>query len=111
MVLASKPIASVMRLAARPVGAHSSSLTPFAERMPRRDRKHPNPLILHGLFVDGKMHCFNEINGLSLKSDRLLGRMPRKRRPDESIFPSFKHFGLTMFAISGGRSFDRGGVR
>jgi hypothetical protein len=29
MVLASKPVASVMRLAARPVGAHSSSFTPF----------------------------------------------------------------------------------
>jgi hypothetical protein len=32
----------------------------------------------HGLFVDGKMHGLNEINWLSLKSDRLLGRMPRK---------------------------------
>ncbi len=33
MVLASKPVASFMRLAARPVGAPSRSLTPFAERM------------------------------------------------------------------------------
>src|SRR5437870_5183294 len=33
MVLASKPVASVMRLAARPVGAHSKSFAPFAERM------------------------------------------------------------------------------
>ena len=35
IVLASKPVASVMRLAARPVGAHSRSLTPFAARMRR----------------------------------------------------------------------------
>ena len=35
MVLASKPVASVMRLAARPVGAHSRSLTPFAASMRR----------------------------------------------------------------------------
>src|ERR1700730_3812859 len=35
MVLASKPDASVMRLAARPVGAHSKSLAPFAARMRR----------------------------------------------------------------------------
>ena len=33
MVLASKPVASVMRLAARPVGAHSNRLTPLAARM------------------------------------------------------------------------------
>jgi len=31
VVLASKPMASFMRLAARPVGAHSKSLMPFAE--------------------------------------------------------------------------------
>src|ERR1700692_4280650 len=30
MVLASNPVASVMRLAARPVGAHSNRLTPFS---------------------------------------------------------------------------------
>ena len=35
MVLASKPVASVMRLAARPVGAQSSRLTLFAARMRR----------------------------------------------------------------------------
>ena len=35
MVLASKPVASVMRLAARPVGAHRRSLTPFADSMRR----------------------------------------------------------------------------
>ena len=35
MVLASKPVASVMRLAARPVGAHSRSCVPFAARMRR----------------------------------------------------------------------------
>src|SRR6516225_119069 len=35
MVLASKPVASVMRLAARPVGAHSKSFAPFADRMRR----------------------------------------------------------------------------
>ena len=35
MVLASKPVASVMRLAARPVGAQSRSLAPFAARIPR----------------------------------------------------------------------------
>ena len=35
MVLASKPVASVMRLAARPVGAHSNRLTPLAARMRR----------------------------------------------------------------------------
>src|SRR6266487_4284583 len=35
MVLASKPVASFMRLAARPVGAHSKSLAPLAERMRR----------------------------------------------------------------------------
>ena len=35
MVLASKPVASVIRLAARPVGAHSRSLTPFAASMRR----------------------------------------------------------------------------
>ena len=35
IVLASKPVASFMRLAARPVGAHSKSFTPFAERMRR----------------------------------------------------------------------------
>jgi hypothetical protein len=35
MVLASKPVASVMRLAARPVGAHSRSLTPLAARIRR----------------------------------------------------------------------------
>src|SRR4051812_28976200 len=33
MVLASNPVASVMRLAARPVGAHSNRLTPLAARM------------------------------------------------------------------------------
>ena len=33
MVLASKPVASVMRLAARPVGAQSDRLTPLAARM------------------------------------------------------------------------------
>ena len=35
MVLASMPVASVMRLAARPVGAQSRSLAPLAERMRR----------------------------------------------------------------------------
>jgi hypothetical protein len=35
MVFASKPVASVMRLAARPVGARSTSLTPFAASMGR----------------------------------------------------------------------------
>jgi hypothetical protein len=35
MVLASMPVASVMRLAARPVGAQSRSFTPFAARMRR----------------------------------------------------------------------------
>ena len=35
MVLASNPVASVIRLAARPVGAQSSSLTPLAARMRR----------------------------------------------------------------------------
>ena len=35
MVLASRPVASVMRLAARPVGAHSRSLTSLAARMRR----------------------------------------------------------------------------
>src|SRR5256886_5702928 len=35
MVLASKPVASVRRLAARPVGAHSNSSVPFAARMRR----------------------------------------------------------------------------
>src|SRR5262245_187362 len=35
MVLASNPVASVMRLAARPVGAQSKSLTPLAARMRR----------------------------------------------------------------------------
>src|SRR5215471_568366 len=35
MGLASKPVASVMRLAARPVGAHSMSLTPLAARTRR----------------------------------------------------------------------------
>src|SRR6266566_4962083 len=35
MVLASKPVASFMRLAARPVGAHSKSLMPFAARIRR----------------------------------------------------------------------------
>src|SRR5262249_42482587 len=35
MVLASKPVASVMRLAARSVGAHSKSFAPFADRMRR----------------------------------------------------------------------------
>ena len=35
MVLASSPVASVMRLAARPVGAHSRMLMPFAARMRR----------------------------------------------------------------------------
>src|SRR3954447_5608996 len=35
MVLASKPVASVMRLAALPVGAHSNRLTPLAARMRR----------------------------------------------------------------------------
>ena len=35
MVLASKPVASVIRLAARPVGAHSKSSVPFATRMRR----------------------------------------------------------------------------
>ena len=35
MVLASKPVASVMRLAARPVGAHSRRLVPLAARMRR----------------------------------------------------------------------------
>jgi putative SOS response-associated peptidase YedK len=34
MVLASKPVASVMRFAARPVGAHSRRPVPFAVRMP-----------------------------------------------------------------------------
>src|SRR6202040_2487735 len=33
VVLASKPVASVMRFAARPVGAHSRMLVPFAARM------------------------------------------------------------------------------
>ena len=33
--LASKPVASVIRLAARPVGAHSKSLTSFAARIRR----------------------------------------------------------------------------
>ena len=35
MVLASKPVASVMRLAARPVGAHSKMSVPLAARMRR----------------------------------------------------------------------------
>jgi hypothetical protein len=35
MVLASKPVASVIRLAARPVGAHSKSSVPFAARIRR----------------------------------------------------------------------------
>src|SRR5262245_34260978 len=35
MVLASKPVASVMRFAARPVGAHSRRPVPFAARMRR----------------------------------------------------------------------------
>ena len=35
MVFASNPVASVIRLAARPVGAQSSMLTPFAARMRR----------------------------------------------------------------------------
>jgi hypothetical protein len=35
MVLASKPVASIMRLAARPVGAHRRSPTPLAARMRR----------------------------------------------------------------------------
>ena len=35
MVLASNPVASVIRLAARPVGAQSSKLTPLAKRMRR----------------------------------------------------------------------------
>src|ERR1700693_1034936 len=35
MVLASKPVASVIRLAARPGGAHNKSRTPFAARMRR----------------------------------------------------------------------------
>jgi hypothetical protein len=35
IVFASMPVASVMRLAARPVGAHSRSLIPFADRMRR----------------------------------------------------------------------------
>ena len=35
MVLASNPVASVIRLAARPVGAHSNRLTPLAARMRR----------------------------------------------------------------------------
>ena len=35
MVLASKPVASVMRLAARPVGAHSRISVPFAARIRR----------------------------------------------------------------------------
>src|SRR3979409_1519889 len=35
MVLASRPVASVMRLAARPGGAHSRSRTPFAPRIRR----------------------------------------------------------------------------
>src|SRR5829696_8173523 len=33
MVLASNPVASVIRLAARPVGAHSDRLTPLAAKM------------------------------------------------------------------------------
>ena len=35
MVLASTPVASVMRFAARPVGAQSSSRTPLAARILR----------------------------------------------------------------------------
>src|SRR5277367_7067890 len=35
MVLASKPVASVILFAARPVGAHSRRLVPFAARMRR----------------------------------------------------------------------------
>src|SRR5580692_4877110 len=35
MVLASRPVASFMRLAARPVGAHSNRLMSFAERTRR----------------------------------------------------------------------------
>src|SRR3954454_9279428 len=35
MVLASKPVASVIRLAARPVGAQSNRLTPLAARIRR----------------------------------------------------------------------------
>jgi hypothetical protein len=35
MVFASKPVTSLMRLAARPVGAQSNNFTPFAERMRR----------------------------------------------------------------------------
>jgi hypothetical protein len=35
MVLASNPVASVIRLAARPVGAHSDRLVPLAARMRR----------------------------------------------------------------------------
>ena len=35
MVFASKPVASVIRLATRPVGAQRESFTPFAESMRR----------------------------------------------------------------------------
>jgi hypothetical protein len=35
MVFASKPVVSVSRFAARPVGAHSRHLTPFARRIIR----------------------------------------------------------------------------
>src|SRR5712691_2559294 len=46
MVLASKPVASVMRLAARPVGAHSRRLVPFAARMRKVVLPTPGPPVM-----------------------------------------------------------------
>src|SRR4249919_3254381 len=52
MVLASKPVASVMRLAARPVGAHSKRLVPLAARMRGNPRTHAD----HRRLFDAELH-------------------------------------------------------
>ena len=96
MVLASMPVASVMRLAARPVGAQSSSFTRFAARMRRIELTMvvlptPGPPVITMTFDLSARRIASAWLGASVRAVRFLD--PRQRlvgidlRPGQGTCP------------------------